>query len=101
MVGGLELNDRLMAGEGIQAHPVGHAKSDMHEGLPAGPPIYHADRGVFEAASRRPHKEAALKIALSRPGHPGFGSIPVERMKLTGREAYGRYVAGQSPTVTS
>lgn len=97
VVDGLKLDYGLIAGEDIRAHPVGHPEADMHKGPPADQRNYHVVLAVFEAGSGRRIPDADVSMALSGPGHPGFGSIPMEPMKVTGQETYGRYVVLPEP----
>jgi hypothetical protein len=97
VVGGLKLDYGLIAGEEIRAHPVGHPEADMHKGPPSDLRNYHVVLAVFEAGSGRRIPDADVSMALSGPGHPGFASIPMEPMRVTGQESYGRYVVLPKP----
>lgn len=97
VVDGLKLDYGLIAGEAIRAHPVGHPEADMHEGPPADRRNYHVVLAVVEAGSGRRIPDADVSGALTGLGHPGLGSIPMEPMKVTGQETYGRYVVVPKP----
>lgn len=97
VVDGLKLDYGLIAGQEIQAHPIDHPEADMHDGPPADRRNYHVVLAVFEAGSGRRIPDADVSMALSGPGHPGFASIPMEPMKVTGQETYGRYVVLPKP----
>jgi len=97
VVDGLKLDYGLIAGEAIRAHPAGHPEADMHEAPPADQRNYHVVLAVFEASSGRRIADADVSMALTGPGHPGFGSTPMEPMKVTGQETYGRYIVLPEP----
>jgi hypothetical protein len=95
VVEGLKLEYGIVPSRTGQQHPAGHAETLMHGG-----PLqnsYHITLAVFDAKTRARIDDADVTVQLSGPGHPGYVSVPLERMTIAGNTTYGGYLSLPKP----
>lgn len=76
----------------VREHPPGHSEAAMHEGPPASLASYHIVLTLFETASNKRVVDARVAVRLGRLNTPGAAWQPMDAMRDTGSESFGRYV---------
>ena len=76
----------------VRGHPPDHSEAAMHEGPPASLASYHIVLTLFEAASNKRVVDARVAVRLGRLNNSSGKWQPMDAMRDTGSESFGRYV---------
>jgi hypothetical protein len=91
VAGGLRFDYGLAPSAQVAEHPADLPEGTMHRGPLAGPHAYHITLALFDAKTGVRVTDAQVTYAISGPGHPGVGDMPMEPMTINGDVTYGAY----------